>query len=104
MRATQNHMGPWFIRDDRSAFRPGCGYSTIRRMVCDGVITPNAVVRGPSTHQFWMLAKHTPGVAHLLGVCHNCGAEASEEMFACRSCGEPFSTDRDRQHHRGGCR
>jgi len=96
--ATQNHMGPWFVRDERSAFRPGCSYSTIRRMVDDGPITPNTVVRGPSTHQFWMLAKHTPGVAHLLGACHNCGTGADAEMFACRSCGEPFSTDRDRQH------
>ena len=96
--ATQNQMGPWFVRDERSAFRPGCSYSTIRRMAESGTIRPGTVVRGPSTHQFWMLAKHTPGVAHLMGMCHNCGAEVSADMFACRSCGEPFSTERDRQH------
>jgi hypothetical protein len=96
--ASQNQMGPWFVRDEKSAHRPGCNYSTIQRMVESGGITAHSVVRGPSTNQFWMLAKHTPGVAHLLGHCHNCGAAASAEMFACKSCGETFSADRDRQH------
>ncbi len=96
--ASQNQMGPWFVRDEKSAHRPGCNYSTLRKMVESGGITGHSVVRGPSTNQFWMLAKHTPGVAHLLGHCHNCGADANAEMFGCKSCGETFSADRDRQH------
>ena len=96
--ASQNQMGPWFVRDERTAHRPGCNYSTVQRMVESGAITAHSVVRGPSTNQFWMLAKHTPGVAHLLGHCHNCGAAAGAEMFACKSCGETFGADRDRQH------
>ena len=96
--ASQNQMGPWFVRDERTAHRPGCNYSTVQRMVETGAITAHSVVRGPSTNQFWMLAKHTPGVAHLLGHCHNCGAAAGAEMFACKSCGETFGADRDRQH------
>lgn len=98
--ATQNQMGPWFVRDElgKGAFRPGCNYATIERMAKSGTIAATSVVRGPSTHQFWMLAKHTPGLAHMLGSCHNCGEPASADMFACRSCGEPFSVQRDRQH------
>ena len=45
-----------------------------------------------------MLAKHTPGVAQLLGVCHNCGESVEPGAFACGGCHEPFSADRDRQH------
>lgn len=45
-----------------------------------------------------MLAKHTPGVAQLLGVCHNCGGSVEPNAFACGGCHEPFSADRDRQH------
>jgi hypothetical protein len=96
--ATQNEMGPWFIRDDSIPYRPGCSYSTIHRLIESGGIQANSVLRGPSTHQFWMLAKHTPGVAHLLGVCHSCGESVETDAFACKKCHAPFSTDRDRQH------
>ena len=96
--ASQNEMGPWFVRDGSMPFRPGCSYSTIRRLVESGGIELNSVMRGPSTRQFWMLAKHTPGVAQLLGVCHNCGGDVEADAFACRLCQEPFSADRDRQH------
>jgi len=96
--ASQNEMGPWYVRDDSMPFRPGCNYSTIKRLVESGGIQANSVVRGPSTRQFWMLAKHTPGVAPLLGMCHSCGGEVDPNAFACTHCQEPFSTDRDRQH------
>ncbi len=96
--ASQNEMGPWFLRDTSMPHRPGCNYSTIKRLVETGGIQPNSVLRGPSTHQFWMLAKHTPGVSHLLGFCHNCGKTVEVGAFACNGCHEPFSADRDRQH------
>ncbi len=96
--ASQNEMGPWFVRDDSMPFRPGCNYSTIKRLVETRGIQSNSVIRGPSTRQFWMLAKHTPGVAPLLGVCHSCGGKVDPDAFACTHCQEPFSADRDRQH------
>jgi len=96
--ASQNEMGPWFVRDESMPYRPGCNYSTIKRLVESGGIEENSVLRGPSTRQLWMLAKHTPGVAQMLGVCHNCGNEVEGDAFACGSCQEPFSADRDRQH------
>ncbi len=96
--ATQNEMGPWFVRDESIPHRPGCSYSTIQRLIEGGGIQANSVLRGPSTHQFWMLAKHTPGVAHLLGLCHSCGESVDRDAFACKNCHAAFSTDRDRQH------
>lgn len=96
--ASQNAMGPWFVRDGAMPYRPGCNYSTIQRLAGSGGLELNSVLRGPSTHQFWMLARHTPGVAHLLGVCHNCGTDVDPASFSCTGCHEVFSVDRDRQH------
>lgn len=96
--ATQNHMGPWFVRDERSPHRPGCTFETITRLIDSGQITLDTVIRGPSTRQFWMLARHTPGIAHRLGACHNCRTPVGKDAFQCPSCHAAFTTDRDRQH------
>lgn len=96
--ATQNHMGPWAIRDERNPHRPGCTYETLCRMIDSGSVTPDTVLRGPSTRQFWMLARQAPGVAHRLGVCHNCRQAVSKDAFSCPACEAPFTVDRDRQH------
>ncbi len=96
--ATQNQMGPWSIRDDRQSHRPGCTYQMIARLVGQGVIGAESILRGPSTRQFWTLARDTPGVAHLLGVCHSCQAVVKPDAFACPSCHASFTVERDRQH------
>ncbi len=96
--ATQNHMGPWSIRDDRNPHRPGCTYDTLCRLIDSGTITPDTVLRGPTTRQFWTLARHTPGVAHRMGFCHNCREPVARDAFQCPSCHAPFGVDRDRQH------
>lgn len=96
--ATQNQMGPWSIRDDRLPFRPGCTYETITRLIDQRKISPETILRGPSTRQFWTLARHTPGVAHLLGMCHSCQSPVKPDGFACPNCHASFSTERDRQH------
>lgn len=96
--ASQNAMGPWAIRDEASPFAPGCSLETIRALIERGRIGPNTIIRGPTTNQFWTLAKRTPGVANVLGVCHNCQRPASPDEFACRSCHAPFVSDADRQH------
>ncbi len=96
--ATQNQMGPWSIRDDRTPFRPGCTYETIVGLVGQGKISLETVLRGPSTRQFWTLARHAPGVAHLLGVCHSCQGAVKSDAFACPRCHASFTTERDRQH------
>lgn len=96
--ATQNSMGPWFTRDAAHPHRPGCSFDVIRTLVGRGKIEPNTVIRGPTTNQFWTPARRVPGVANLLGVCHNCGGPAGADDVACANCGATFRYHDDRQH------
>ncbi len=96
--ATQNQMGPWEIRDEKSPFRPGCSYATLARLIDQGIVKEKTVLRGPSTRQFWMLAQDTPGVGHRFGRCHNCKAEVKRDAFSCPRCESSFEVERDRQH------
>ncbi len=96
--ASQNAMGPWFIRNEDNSFAPGCSFETIRTLIARGRILPNTIVRGPTTNQFWTLAKRAPSIANLFGVCHNCQGGVEEGEFACGSCGAPFRPEGDRQH------
>ncbi|MCE9591354.1 MAG: hypothetical protein K8S99_12610 [Planctomycetes bacterium] len=89
-RATQIAMGPWYVRDKMSPFRPGCSYEVLRKQITSGRVKPMSVIRGPTTHQFWAVAKNVPGVAHLLGYCHKCGNHVSPEDRACPTCSESF--------------
>jgi len=91
-------MGPWYIRNVDHPFRPGCSYETLRKLIESKRVGLETVLRGPTTGQFWMLARRVPGVAHLLGVCHSCQAPARPDEYACRSCGAVFEPERDRQH------
>lgn len=95
--ASQNAMGPWFLRDETQPFRPGCSYETLRALATRGRLTLDTVIRGPSTRQFWSPARRTPGVANLLGVCHNCAGTANAHESACASCGASFGVEPDRQ-------
>lgn len=95
--ASQNAMGPWFIRDESAPFRPGCSYNTLRTLVARGRVSSRSVIRGPSTRQFWSRATHVPGVAHLLGECHACHIKVQPEATACPSCGASFDCSIDRQ-------
>ncbi|QOJ00769.1 MAG: hypothetical protein HRU70_09790 [Phycisphaeraceae bacterium] len=95
--ATQNTMGPWFVRDEASPYRPGCSHSILVQLVARGKIGPDTILRGPTTHQFWMPARRTPGVAHLLGMCHACGVRASPASSSCAGCGVSFKPADDRQ-------
>lgn len=95
-KATQVSMGPWFIRDKNKPFRPGCSYDVLVRQIKAGRVKPTTVLRGPSTRQFWALARNAPGVAHLLGYCHRCGAHVNPEVSRCPECSEPFEAVRER--------
>jgi len=96
--ATQNQMGPWSIHDNRLPFRPGCTYETVVRLIEQRAISTETILRGPSTRQFWTLARHTPGVAHLLGMCYSCQTPVKTDAFACPVCHASFTAERDRQH------
>lgn len=95
---TQNEMGPWFVRDPQRPFRPGCSHPALAGMIRRGVVTPESVVRGPTTRQFWRRARDTPGVAHFFGACHNCYAGTDGQQTACSSCGASFVPEGDRDH------
>ena len=95
--ATQNAMGPWFIRDDAQPFRPGCSFGTLCALVRRGKVTPETPIRGPTTRQFWVLAKRCPGVANLFGICHACARAVEPHDSACRHCGVSFEPPHDRQ-------
>ncbi|MCA9277648.1 MAG: hypothetical protein H6815_02540 [Phycisphaeraceae bacterium] len=96
--ATQNAMGPWFLHDPIHPFRPGCSFDVIRTMIAKGRITRDTVIRGPTTMQFWSLAGRTPGVAHLLGVCHACNSPTDTNANVCTQCQAPFDVPDDRQY------
>jgi hypothetical protein len=91
-------MGPWFIRDTATPFRPGCSYATLRALVQRGRVITTSVIRGPSTRQFWMHARNVPGVAHLLGECHACHSPARPDAVLCTQCGTSFVPESDRQY------
>jgi hypothetical protein len=89
-KATQIAMGPWYMRDPNRPFRPGCSYDIIVKQIKAGKIKPTSILRGPTTRQFWSVARNIPGVAHLLGYCHRCGAHVEPAVQGCPFCGEPF--------------
>ncbi len=90
--ATQIAMGPWFIRDENMPYAPGCSYQIVKRKAQLGKLTSQSIIRGPSTHQFWMHADQVPGIAHLLGVCHDCGNQVNPNERICPSCHATFNT------------
>ncbi len=94
--ATQNAMGPWFIRDETQPFRPGCSYETLLRLIERGRVTAETILRGPTTHQFWMRADHVPGLAHLMGRCHACGERVGRGDVCCEFCGVMFGVEAPR--------
>ncbi|HVZ93295.1 MAG TPA: hypothetical protein VG797_02180, partial [Phycisphaerales bacterium] len=98
--ATQNSMGPWQVRDASRAFAPGCSYDTLKQLIARGRVTSTSIVRGPTTRQFWRFAIDAPGVAVLLGRCHNCHIAVGPDDYMCKSCGEVLSpiAASDRQH------
>lgn len=95
-RATQLAMGPWQVRDKHNPFRPGCCYDVIVKMASAGKIKPTTVMRGPTTRQFWSVARNVPGVAHLIGYCHECGGHVSKADTSCGNCKALFTEPRER--------
>lgn len=92
----QIDMGPWFVRNKESPFLPGYSYEKMRKLAETGVIRATSVVRGPSTQQFWLMAKFTPGLSHLVGHCFACPAKASPTDACCDACKVPFKEYPDR--------
>ena len=97
-RATQIAMGPWYLRDKHQPFRPGFSYPVLRQMIQNGRVSATTVLRGPTTRQFWSIARNVPGVAHLLGYCHQCHrrVETDPSPANCPHCEARFKSVRQR--------
>jgi len=89
--ATEIDMGPWFVRNLSKPFLPGFSHEVLKKRIETGRIAPDMIVRGPTTRQLWVKARHAPGLAHLLGFCHACGAQVKPTDTGCKSCSAPFA-------------
>ena len=94
-KATIARMGPWFVRDPERSFLPGCTYDALRELVQEGRVGRYTIVRGPTTRQLWTVARHVPGLAHLLGYCHACDAPVNPDDEGCYHCGASFTAPED---------
>ncbi|MEY3027586.1 MAG: hypothetical protein RLZZ238_2483 [Planctomycetota bacterium] len=93
IQATQDEMGAWFVRDSNRPHFVGYSYPVLVQAIRDGVVGMNAIVRGPTTRQFWTLARRVPGLAHHFARCFACQAPVSMDQPRCASCGvSPPST------------
>jgi tetratricopeptide (TPR) repeat protein len=88
-------MGPWFVRDEARPFMPGFSEAILRHQVASGRVKADTIVRGPTTHQFWMRADQTPGLSRLLGKCHACGGNVTAQDESCGTCHADLSLPHD---------
>ncbi len=95
---TRADLGPWFVRSVERPFSPGMRYETLVRQLGLGRIRSTDVIRGPTTSQFWTVARKVPGLSHHFGLCHACQAPATSQDESCSACGVSFrvTLDRDR--------
>ncbi|MDI9404479.1 MAG: hypothetical protein QM516_11460 [Limnohabitans sp.] len=96
LRATRNEMGPWFVRDSRRPHFVGFSLESLRQAIRSGEVSKDAVVRGPTTGQYWTLVRHVQGLAHIFGRCHACQAPVQPEDSACITCGASTDASPDR--------
>lgn len=97
LKATQNDMGCWFVRDSRRPHFVGFSYDALVGAIRAGEIGMNTIVRSPTTRQLWTIARRTPGLAHLFGRCYACQAPVAEQSPRCTQCGAqpPAAADRN---------
>ncbi|MCZ6837114.1 MAG: hypothetical protein O7G85_15170 [Planctomycetota bacterium] len=96
--ATHNDMGPWYIRMSNRPHQPGCSYETLIRLIERGQLDKYTILRGPTTKQYWTVARRVPGISHLMGYCHSCDVKVNAEDHGCPTCGVPFGAYLDRNH------
>lgn len=92
----QIEMGPWHIRNKANPYAAGLSYAMMKKLAVSGILNAKSVVRGPATQQFWLMAKFTPGISHLVGFCYACPAAATDSDTCCAACKAPFKEYPDR--------
>jgi len=94
LKATQDDMGAWYVRDSKRPHFVGFSQESLVAAIKAGEIGMNAIVRGPTTRQYWTIARRVPGIAHLFGRCSACQAPVREDWPRCGTCGaEPPRID-----------
>ncbi len=87
-------MGAWFVRDSQRPHFVGFSQESLVAAIKAGEIGMNAIVRGPTTRQYWTIARRVPGIAHLFGRCSACQSPVREDWPRCGHCGaEPPRLD-----------
>jgi len=86
----QRVVGTWFVRDPLQPHLPGLTYAAIAERIMRGDVGRNTIVRSPTTRQLWTVARHVPGLAHLLGYCHACDAHVEASATSCPRCACSF--------------
>lgn len=89
-------FGPWYVRDEENPFAPGMTYDLLIQRIRDEKVHHYSLVRGPTTRQLWIVAKRVPGIAHILGRCHQCDGHVDSTSRACPFCEVAFGGYRDR--------
>lgn len=81
--------GNWFVWD-RGLPTPGVRFDMLSRQAARGELGAEVVIRGPGTRQQWTTVARVPGLSHLVGCCHACGAPAKAREAQCATCHASF--------------
>ncbi|HEX8525258.1 MAG TPA: hypothetical protein VF669_23605 [Tepidisphaeraceae bacterium] len=85
-KATKQRIGPWHVRQAKNPWAPGMRWETLVSLVRRGQVTPNSIVRGPTTHQLWKRAVRVKGLSREWGFCYSCGEGVEKDANLCSHC------------------
>lgn len=81
-------LGPWFVLDPNAPSAPGLNWEKFLAHIQKGRVTPQSVVRGPTTLGLWRFAADTPLVATQFGRCWSCHQQLPDiNARHCPHCG-----------------
>jgi hypothetical protein len=84
--ATKVRIGPWYVLQSRNPAAPGMKFQTLQLLIRKGFVTPQSVVRSPTTNQLWQSAAKVKGLSREFGLCYSCGGEMSNAELLCPHC------------------
>lgn len=84
--ATKARIGPWYVLQSRNPAAPGMKYATLLALIQRGQVTPQSILRGPTTYQLWRFAAKVRGVSRQFGLCYACAGEIEPTTAICPNC------------------
>jgi hypothetical protein len=84
--ATKVRIGPWYVLQSRNPAAPGMKFQTLQLLIRKGFVTPQSVVRSPTTSQLWQSAAKVKGLSREFGLCYSCGREIGPCEALCPHC------------------